>query len=164
MTEWLAIEAIVKQRDKEIMAANLAKLSSESTQSSDIPLTGPKDTPNASRDNDVFTDSDDDDASDMEVEAAERADQIADEAIDTKSTTAKMRRQRQVESQGSQTLMMVTNATFDADSQAQAGGDSGAEGGKTSPPHVENCGSKLAVEKSPCASPASSSGGVYSVS
>lgn len=31
MSEWLAIEAIIKQRDKEIMVANLAKLSSEST-------------------------------------------------------------------------------------------------------------------------------------
>ncbi|XP_071093695.1 small G protein signaling modulator 1-like isoform X5 [Haliotis cracherodii] len=31
MSEWLAVEAIVRQRDKEIMAANLAKLSQEST-------------------------------------------------------------------------------------------------------------------------------------
>ncbi|CAG2162085.1 unnamed protein product, partial [Oppiella nova] len=43
MSEWLAVEAIVRQRDKEIMAANLAKLSSESTNSAEIPLTGPKD-------------------------------------------------------------------------------------------------------------------------
>lgn len=34
MSEWLAVEAIVRQRDKEIMAANLAKLSSESTSGS----------------------------------------------------------------------------------------------------------------------------------
>ncbi|GIX93339.1 small G protein signaling modulator 1 [Caerostris extrusa] len=52
MSEWLAVEAIVKQRDKEQMAANLAKLSSEST-TSEIPLVGPKDT-NLS--NDVFED------------------------------------------------------------------------------------------------------------
>lgn len=39
MSEWLAVEAIVRQRDKEIMAANLAKLSSEST-NSEIPLVG----------------------------------------------------------------------------------------------------------------------------
>jgi small G protein signaling modulator 1 len=31
MSEWLAVEAIVRQKDKETMAANLAKLSSEST-------------------------------------------------------------------------------------------------------------------------------------
>ena len=37
MSEWLAIEAIVRQRDKEIMAANLAKLSQES-QDGHIPL------------------------------------------------------------------------------------------------------------------------------
>ena len=30
MSDWLAVEAIVKQRDKEIMAANLVKLSQES--------------------------------------------------------------------------------------------------------------------------------------
>ncbi|XP_067136367.1 small G protein signaling modulator 1-like isoform X3 [Centruroides vittatus] len=52
MSEWLAVEAIVKQRNKEIMAANLAKLSSEST-NSEIPLVGPKDT---SLSNDVFED------------------------------------------------------------------------------------------------------------
>lgn len=37
MSEWLAVEAIVRQRDKEMMAANLAKLSSESTSGADIP-------------------------------------------------------------------------------------------------------------------------------
>lgn len=37
MTEWMAVEAIVKQRDKELTAANLAKLSSESNNSTDIP-------------------------------------------------------------------------------------------------------------------------------
>lgn len=39
MTEWLAVEAIVRQRDKEIMAANIAKLSSESTSGEPAPLT-----------------------------------------------------------------------------------------------------------------------------
>ncbi|KFM69456.1 Small G protein signaling modulator 1, partial [Stegodyphus mimosarum] len=52
MSEWLAVEAIVRQRDKEIMAANLAKLSSEST-NSEIPLVGPKD---ANLSNEVFED------------------------------------------------------------------------------------------------------------
>lgn len=49
MSEWLAVEAIVKQREKEIMAANLAKMSSESTDGN-IPLVR-KD---SSLDNDVF--------------------------------------------------------------------------------------------------------------
>ncbi|KAG0718015.1 hypothetical protein GWK47_053315 [Chionoecetes opilio] len=39
MSEWLAVEAIVRQRDKENMAMNLLKVSSES-QNGDIPLVG----------------------------------------------------------------------------------------------------------------------------
>ena len=49
MSEWLAVEAIVKQRERENTAANLAKLSSESTDGN-IPLVR-KD---SSLDNDVF--------------------------------------------------------------------------------------------------------------
>ncbi|KAK6191324.1 hypothetical protein SNE40_003045 [Patella caerulea] len=49
MSEWLAVEAIVRQRDKEIMAENLAKLSQESTDGH-IPLVR-KD---SSLSNDVF--------------------------------------------------------------------------------------------------------------
>ncbi|XP_050520777.1 small G protein signaling modulator 2-like isoform X4 [Daktulosphaira vitifoliae] len=37
MSEWMAVEAIIRQKDRETMAANLAKLSSEST-SGDAPL------------------------------------------------------------------------------------------------------------------------------
>lgn len=50
MSEWLAVEAIVRQRDKETMAANLAKLSSESTSGE-----APPPTPNLQHDlsNDV---------------------------------------------------------------------------------------------------------------
>lgn len=39
MSDWLAVEAIVRQRDKETMAANLAKLSSESTSGENVPPT-----------------------------------------------------------------------------------------------------------------------------
>lgn len=39
MSDWLAVEAIVRQRDKETMAANLAKLSSESTSGDNAPPT-----------------------------------------------------------------------------------------------------------------------------
>lgn len=42
MSEWLAVEAIVRQRDKETMAQNLAKLSSEGTSSSADPQPSPK--------------------------------------------------------------------------------------------------------------------------
>lgn len=40
MSEWLAVEAIVRQRDKEIVAANLAKLSSESSNEMSLEKTG----------------------------------------------------------------------------------------------------------------------------
>lgn len=53
MSEWLAVEAIVRQRDKETMAANLAKLSSEST-SGDVPPPTPAMAQDLS--NDVFED------------------------------------------------------------------------------------------------------------
>ncbi|XP_067015319.2 small G protein signaling modulator 2 [Anabrus simplex] len=53
MSEWLAVEAIVRQRDKETMAANLAKLSSEST-SGDVPPPTPALVQDLS--NDVFED------------------------------------------------------------------------------------------------------------
>ncbi|XP_065352074.1 small G protein signaling modulator 2-like isoform X2 [Cloeon dipterum] len=58
MSEWLAVEAIVRQRDKEVMAANLAKLSSESTSNAgDAP-------PQVNHDlaNDVFEESDSSDS------------------------------------------------------------------------------------------------------
>ncbi|XP_069683342.1 small G protein signaling modulator 2-like isoform X2 [Periplaneta americana] len=68
MSEWLAVEAIVRQRDKETMAANLAKLSSEST-SGDVPPPTPAMAQDLS--NDVFEDnvsltSDDNDMGDDE--------------------------------------------------------------------------------------------------
>lgn len=37
MSEWLAVEAIVRQRDKENTAASIAKLSSESTSAEAVP-------------------------------------------------------------------------------------------------------------------------------
>ncbi|CAH1801547.1 unnamed protein product [Owenia fusiformis] len=58
MSEWMAVEAIVRQRDKEIMAANLAKLSSESTSdSSGKALPSPFMRKDSSLSNDVFMDS-----------------------------------------------------------------------------------------------------------
>ncbi|KAK6642141.1 hypothetical protein RUM44_013864 [Polyplax serrata] len=53
MSDWLAVEAIVRQRDKETMAANLAKLSSESTSGENAP---PTPALNAHISNDVFED------------------------------------------------------------------------------------------------------------
>lgn len=74
MSEWLAVEAIVRQRDKETMAANLAKLSSESTSGE-----APPPTPNLQHDlsNDVFEDnvSLSDDDNDPIVDGEEAADE-----------------------------------------------------------------------------------------
>lgn len=71
MSEWLAIEAIVRQRDKETMAANLAKLSQESQDGGMIPLVR-KD---SSLSNDVFESIDSDDFSHPETvpEESERS-------------------------------------------------------------------------------------------
>lgn len=60
--EWLAVEAIVVQRDKELLAANLAKYSSESTTSSDVPIT-PSAKTGSNASNDVFTDDEGSDVS-----------------------------------------------------------------------------------------------------
>ena len=62
MSEWLAVEAIVRQRDKELVAASLAKLSQES-QDGHIPLMR-KD---SSLSNDVFESMDSDDFSHPET-------------------------------------------------------------------------------------------------
>lgn len=63
MSEWLAVEAIVRQRDKEIMAAQLAKLSSEST-NGEIPLIGKDHTLS----NEVFEDSGSEDDGSLETD------------------------------------------------------------------------------------------------
>lgn len=44
MSEWMAVEAIIRQKDRETMAANLAKLSSESTSGGDAPPPTPNNT------------------------------------------------------------------------------------------------------------------------
>lgn len=67
MSEWLAVEAIVRQRDKETMAANLAKLSSEST-SGDAPPQTPTATLQQELSNDVFVSLGSDDEEDCDDE------------------------------------------------------------------------------------------------
>lgn len=92
MSEWLAVEAIVRQRDKETMAANLAKLSSESTSGE-----APPPTPNLQHDlsNDVFEDnvslSDDDNdpvVVDGEEAAGQNDSQDTSDAPDSLATAA----------------------------------------------------------------------------
>lgn len=66
MTEWLAVEAIVRQRDKEIMAANLAKLSSESNNSAESQFNGPKEV-NTSCQDEVFSSFSDSEKDEKEI-------------------------------------------------------------------------------------------------
>ncbi|KPM09246.1 small G protein signaling modulator 1-like protein [Sarcoptes scabiei] len=57
MSEWLAVEAIVRQRDREIVAANLAKLSSESQNNSTELFQDKSIYQSGNKLNDVFDDS-----------------------------------------------------------------------------------------------------------
>lgn len=154
MTEWLAVEAIVRQRDKEIMAANLAKLSSESTNSTEIPLTGPKDASNVS--NDVFTDSSDSEDDDEKENSEPNKDYNSkSENIDAKYilTREHLKRQKQIESQGSQgTGIIITNASIDQTKSCSLAEELPKANDQLIP-----------ALKSPAISPASSNGGIYSV-
>ncbi|RWS24391.1 small G protein signaling modulator 1-like protein [Leptotrombidium deliense] len=175
MTEWLAVEAIVRQRDKEIVAANLAKLSSESTTSTDMPLTGPKENKNES--NDVFDDSSSDESEDEAKKVEHNGDKKAEagndiEPMDSdKSDNGKrkancgireyLRRQKQLDSQCSQTQnIFVTNPSVDVNpSHSVINEDDDMDNLQ---PDTSQADGQLSVDHSACMSPASSGGGVYS--
>ncbi|RWS04199.1 small G protein signaling modulator 1-like protein, partial [Dinothrombium tinctorium] len=172
MTEWLAVEAIVRQRDKELVAATLAKLSSESTTSTEMPLTGPKE--NKLTENDVFVNSSSDESEeemDQDDENEEENDSKPAENESERENEKKnksgvgireyFRRQKQLDSQSSQTQnIFVTNPSVDVSPNTGNGennidpknlsSDSNQAEGQLSPGH------------SSCISPASSGGGVYS--
>lgn len=122
MSEWLAVEAIVRQRDKETQANAIAKLSSESMSGEQIPTQIHRDLSN-----DVFEISDDDDDDEDEEELPKK----------TKENTVKY------ESDEECMNVIVTNASVDVLAM---------ENNLNSP------------ARSACVSPASSNGGVYSVS
>jgi hypothetical protein len=103
MSEWLAVEAIVKQRDKEIVAANLAKMSQESTDGH-IPLVR-KD---SSLSNDVFESYDEsDDFSHPETLPEESS------ATGTTCCTPTMERKVSMELDGEEEELEQTPATQD---------------------------------------------------
>ena len=138
MTEWLAIEVIVKQRDKEIAAANLAKLSSESTAESSEFATAEE----RNDSNDVFSES-----------VAEQSD-FKSESKAAKSSCKKepdrkvgILRQQQLESRSSQTVSEQI-----------------VEEAETDKGVIEEPTQLTANSASQCPSPTSSNGGVYSVS
>ena len=167
MSEWLAVEAIVRQRDKEIMAANLAKLSSESTNGSEIPLTGPKDSNSMS--NEVFDESDTDTDSKKSIKQNEINNQTKQNDSSKIISVAKRQLQRfkQVESQSSQNII-VTNPSIDTAKENEIIENKD----KTEDNDNDKCNLKSSNEneshlnagESQCVSPASSNGGIYSVS
>ncbi len=161
MSEWLAVEAIVRQRDKEIVAANLAKLSSESN-SAEIPLTGPKD---PSLSNDVFeefSESDDSKPSSRKSSTNTNDSHIIKEINKPISAARRqLQRHKQVESQSSQNII-VTNPSVDVLNSIIKTED-----------NIENADQSISESQhlpinpesnSQCVSPVSSNGGVYTVS
>lgn len=161
MSEWLAVEAIVRQRDKEIVAANLAKLSSESN-SAEIPLTGPKDPSLSNEVFEEFSESDDSKPSSRKSSTQTSDTQTNKEIVKPISAARRqLQRLKQVESQGSQNII-VTNPSIDAINSSTKIEDNTenvnqiAAESQHLPLTAESC--------SQCVSPVSSNGGVYTVS
>ncbi|KAL0266337.1 UNVERIFIED_CONTAM: hypothetical protein PYX00_008911 [Menopon gallinae] len=188
MSDWLAVEAIVRQRDKETMAANLAKLSSESTSGDNAP---PTPGINAHLSNDVFEDNTSvmSDDGDFQIDDGEEKSEMRDNEENLhRSMDAEEIQQNEVntyienvisssaedhlgEEEGRLTdskislsnKVIVTNASVDTELVAEDVMEFSAM-----EPIVETETLTVAEEAeqispgSTCASPASSQGGVYS--
>ncbi|XP_076364426.1 small G protein signaling modulator 1-like isoform X4 [Tachypleus tridentatus] len=187
MSEWLAVEAIVRQQDKEVMEANLAKLSSEST-NSEIPLVGPKD---ANLSNEVFEDVSPSESFEEHETSRDKSDirkgreevfssseehyskttGAEPQPISPKYIRGRLIRHYQVDSQ-SQSII-VTNPSVDINGGEQK--DENDDDNETEdneeitkdellPGDYGDGDSQLSADsRSSCISPASSSGGVYSM-
>lgn len=145
MSEWLAVEAIVKQRDKETQANAIAKLSSESMSGEQVPTQIQRDLSN-----DVFEVSDDE------------SDDDDDGAKQTRQNTIKY--ESDEEQEFCTNKVIVTNASVDV-SNGGGGGDLVIENNMAV--LDEECAQAHGLAspaRSGCVSPASSNGGVYSVS
>lgn len=160
MTEWLAVEAIVRQRDKEIMAANLAKLSSESNNSTEIML---KDVTNLT--NDVFIDS-----FENEITEQSKNESINEESKINKKVESKrecLRRQDSLTSD-SQIIqnIVITNSSVDTSklTEKELTSEVNIEDDNLDPKVSSNCEQLSLEPNSACISPSSSNGGIYSVS
>ncbi|XP_023234264.1 small G protein signaling modulator 2-like [Centruroides sculpturatus] len=174
MSEWLAVEAIVKQRNKETMAANLAKLSSEST-NSEIPLVGPKDT---SLSNDVFEDLNSEESFDQsddipQVVTDDKDQQLPE--IEVKTEISSLILPAESESLSDEIVIEDQNVSIDPmdyvdenvlDTSMKEDTDNlNVETGMDELSVGDLCDdNKLSAEShSSCISPVSSSGGVYSM-
>ncbi|KAF5307401.1 hypothetical protein FQR65_LT06915 [Abscondita terminalis] len=168
MSEWLAVEAIVRQRDKETQANAIAKLSSESTSGEQAPLQIPRDLSN-----DVF-----EDVSDYEYVSNE------DDTDEEKPKRPKKTKQNTVIYDGSDDAhdelcnddldrelvsnVIVTNPSVDMsnvpiEAQRRCSMLALAEEGSSldTLDCIETHG-LVSPARSACVSPASSNGGVYS--
>ncbi|XP_054167944.1 small G protein signaling modulator 1-like isoform X2 [Oppia nitens] len=156
MSEWLAVEAIVRQRDKEIVAANLAKLSSESNNSADMPLTGPKD---HNFSNEVFEDISEGDESkpSSRKSSMQTPEQIKEGAIAT--AKRQLQRHKPVESQSSSQNIIVTNSSIDITNTLKSGQTVDNDTNEPDSQHLPIAGN--GESNSQCVSPVSSNGGVY---
>lgn len=176
LSEWLAVEAIVRQRDKE--ASCLAKLSSEST-TSEIPLIGPKD---AHLSNEVFEEASSEGGSlnepQEETELQEEAEpwpqaegaEASPSAYSTPGGTPQrlslLRHMQEASLPGQGPVALALDSPKESLDAAHEGAEE-EEGGECSCPRGDlllpppEHGDQLSVDSS-CVSPASSSGGVYS--
>lgn len=155
MSEWLAVEAIVRQRDKEITAANLAKLSSESNTSTEMPLTGPKD---QNFSNDVFEDISEGDES---KPSSRKSSAEVNKPIS--AARRQLQRHKPVESQSSSQNIIVTNSSVDVSNPLK-----GEENNENQTTEQNSDSQHLPISgndetNSQCVSPVSSNGGVYTV-
>ncbi|EEC03486.1 RAB GTPase-activating protein, putative [Ixodes scapularis] len=177
LSEWLAVEAIVRQRDKE--ASCLAKLSSEST-TSEIPLIGPKD---AHLSNEVFEEASSEGGSLNEpqeetelqeevepwpqAEAAEASPSAYSTPGGTPQRLSLLRHTQEASLPGQGPVALALDSPRDSLDAAHEGVEE-EEGGECSCPRGDlllpppEHGDQLSVDSS-CVSPASSSGGVYSI-
>lgn len=186
MSDWLAVEAIVRQRDKEIVAANLAKLSSESNNStSELTFSFDKTMFRSikSDSNDVFEPLENDDGrrSSSQVETKpELATTTKPEDSSTENSSInrkQLMRHKQVQSvaslcgisSGSLQNIIVTNPSIDQSSTNSLESLNQTVARDKSAPNDEFDAARLPVNStesggSQCVSPASSNGGLYSVS
>ena len=178
MSDWLAVEAIVRQRDKEILASNLAKFSSESNNStiemvSEVKptLQSVKSVSNEVFDDDIsFSDSRKSSIQSVRMENETNNENENTANLETKvhsdklNSKGKLTRHRQVESvaslygQGNENMqnILITNPSIDKNPTSSMELPSNGDSSRLPVSSTESGGSQ-------CVSPASSNGGIYSV-
>lgn len=207
MTEWLAVEAIVKIRDKENLTASLAKFNSEEHRTSNGTLekdhlddvfreNGSETSTTKSGESKVkrnserssnfliekmFKDVIEEDENCDECKFDEAAENANEGNADSRCSSATLKRQRNVYTQSSTQAPYATNQILITGASTDAGGSldfgknstpaAAAEDGDSSGqlgPARTNADSRndgqLSADHSTCVSPASSNGGVYTVS